>query len=165
MFTVVDIDCTLYSYSELALSQRGFAFSLLRRVLSGDSQVLYKIVDQTCKQYSPHIKERIQFLVEFFGEEKLVFYSSYPLTEKKQSLFSSFSMKVYSSFPQRKTAPEIQKLCGGSIKLIVGDRKEDRELARALSAQWKGYPYYDFHHLLRGASYTKAFISLVKGAT
>ena len=100
--------------------------------------------------------------MEFFGKEKLVFYSSYPLTEVKQSLFSSFPIKVYSSLPHRKSTQEIQKLCGGSIQLVIGDRKEDRELAQALGASWKGYPYYDFHHLFWGDSYTKAFISLVK---
>ena len=165
MFTVVDIDCTLYSYSELILSQKRFVFSLLRSVLSKNSHLLYNNVDRACEKYNSHIKERIQFLMEFFGEEKVVFYSSYPLTEMKKSFLSSFPMKAYSSFPHRKTAQEIQKLCGGSIKQVVGDRKEDRELAQSLGASWRGYPYYDFHHLLWGDSYTKAFISLVKGAT
>lgn len=165
MFTVVDIDCTLYSYSELILSQERFVFSLLRSVLSENSRLLYNNVDRACERYKSHIKERIQFLMEFFGEETVVFYSSYPLTETKKSLFSSFPMKVYSSFPHRKTTQEIQKLCEGTIKRVVGDRKEDRELAQTLGASWRGYPYYDFHHLFWGDSYTKAFISLVKGIT
>ena len=162
MFTVVDIDCTLYSYSELVLSQKRFVFSLLRSVLSGNSCLLYDNVDRVFEKYSSHIEKRIHFLMELFGGDKLVFYSSYPLTEVKKSLFSSFPMKIYSSFPQRKTAQEIQELCSGAIKLVIGDRKEDRILARDLNALWKGYPYYDFHHLLYGASYTKAFVSLMK---
>ena len=162
MFIVVDIDCTLYSYSELILSRKGVVFSLVRSALFGDSRFLYNSVDKTCEKYSTHIRERIQFLLEFFGQENLVFYSSYPLTETKQSILSSFSMKFYSSFPHRKTAREIQKLCGGPVNLVIGDRKGDRRLAQDLGSQWRGYPCYDFHHLLCGDAYTRAFVSLVR---
>ena len=161
MFVVVDIDCTLYSYMELALSQRGFAFSLFRSVLSGRSQSLYENVDKTFDKYAPHIGKRMDFLIQFFGEKNLLFYSSYPLTDTKKSFFSSFPVKVRSCFPLPKTVGELKKIHSGPVNLVIGDRREDRELSRHLSSFWRGCPYYNFHHLLSGPSYTKAFISLV----
>ena len=160
MFVVADIDCTLYSYMELALSQRGFAFSLFRSVLSGRSPLLYENVDKTFNKYAPHITERVEFLIQFFGEENLLFYSSYPLTDTKKLFFSSFPVKLRSSFPLLKNTREVKKIHGGPVDLVIGDRKEDKELSRHLNSLWRGYPYYDFHHLLSGPSYTRAFISL-----
>ena len=161
MFAVVDMDCTLYSYLELALSQRGFAFSLFRDALSGDPRPLYDSADRVFDRHARRLGERAQFLIRFFGRENLLFYSSYPLTRAKKSFFSSFDVKHSSSFPLPKTATEIKKIHKGPVDLVIGDRKEDRKLARQLNSLWRGYPYYNFHHLLSGSSYTRAFISLV----
>lgn len=162
MLTVVDMDCTLYSYMELALSQKGGAFSLLKSTLLKDSGKLYDSVDRACKKYSADICKRIQFLIDFLGKERIFIYSSYPLTKIKREIVSSFSIKFHSSFPDRKKADEVRKLFNSKADLVIGDRKEDRELSLELHSSWIGYPYYDFHHLLSGPSYTKAFIFLVK---
>ena len=147
---------------ELILSQKRGGLSLLKNALLKDSYGLYGNVDRVCKKHSNDIYKRIQFLIKFLGKEQIFIYSSYPLTEVKQKLISSFSIKFHSSFPNKKTAEEVKKLFSSEVSLVIGDRKEDRKLSLALHSSWIGYPYYDFHHLLFGSSYTEAFISLVK---
>lgn len=146
---------------ELALSQKGACFSLLKNTLTNDSLRLYDNVDRVCKKYSEDICERIQFLIDLLGEEQIFIYSSYPLTETKQKLISSFSVRYHSSFPYRKTAEEVRKIFSSQVDIVIGDRKEDRELSLKLNSLWTGCPYYDFRHLLLGSSYTRAFVSLV----
>lgn len=158
------MDCTLYSYMELALSQRGLCFSLLKSALAKDSRSLYNHVDKVCNKYSEDIGKRVQFISDLFGTEQVLIYSSYPLTETKQKLIASFSVKFHSSFPHRKTAKEVRSLVDSKVSLVIGDRKEDKELSLELNALWSGFPYYDFRHLLSGSSYTKAFSCLVKRA-
>ena len=163
MFAAVDIDCTLYSWAELAKSQGLHVFSLLAAKVKG-GRFLYDCADRVFEKQAPALGERLRFLESFFGAEGAALYSSYPLTEGKRKILSSFSLSFYSSFPKRKTAKEIRKLCGRFPDLVIGDRKEDRDLSQALGAFWAGYPFYDFHHLLSGPPYTKSFVSLVKTA-
>ena len=147
---------------ELALSQKGMCFSLAKSALADNSRQLYDSVDRVCKKYSGDICKRIQFLADLLGKEQVFIYSSYPLTETKQNLMASFPIKFHSSFPHRKTAGEVGKLFNSQVDLVIGDKKEDRELSLELQSLWIGYPYYDFHHLFFGSSYTTAFISLVR---
>lgn len=190
MLAVIDIDCTLYSYCELFLSQKGAKFPLRLRTDASSKEDIERFwrrgADRVFLKYRLHIEERARLSAALFsagGEErenrlqaegegradgtaaiaeKPLFYTSYPLTEVKKSLLAPFPFRLHSSFPKKKTAEEAVRLCGKSADLVIGDRKEDKELARALGAVWRGFPFYDFHHLLRGAAYTKAFLSLAK---
>ena len=187
LLAVIDIDCTLYSYCELFLSQKGTGFPF--RGLSASSKEAGERfwrqgADRTFLKFLPHIEERARLAAALLFEsgmerekprqakgegrektaaaERPLLYTSYPLTEVKKNLLAPFPFRLHSSFPKKKTAEEAVRLCGKSADLVIGDRKEDRELARALGAVWRGFPFYDFHHLLSGAAYTKAFLSLLK---
>ncbi len=157
---VVDMDCTLYSYSELALSQRAHVISLFYSLLK-DSNLLYANADKVFLKYSSHIKERINFLIQFFGQDNVFFYSSYPITDFKLKSLSNFKVLFHSSFPHKKTAKEVSKFCNKKIHLVIGDREIDKKLAKDLKSEWRGYPYYNYRHLLSGKTYTNSFISLV----
>ena len=163
MFAVIDIDCSLYSYSELARSQRLHVFSLLA-ARAGGPRPLHRAADRVFEKYAASLGGRLRFLESFFGAGGARLYTSYPLTEGKLRLLSSFSLPFDSSHPREKSAEEIRRLCRRSPDLIIGDRAGDRDLARDLGAFWAGCPFYDRRHLLSGASYTEAFAALVKKA-
>ena len=196
MLAIIDIDCTLYSYRELFLSQKGAGFPFRLRLRPGDfskeeaERFWRRGADRTFLKFRAHIEERARLSAALFSAggphrggqerrsrrqapregrpdetaaaEKPLFYTSYPLTEVKKKLLAPFPFRLHSSFPKKKSAEEALKICGKSADLVIGDRKEDKELARALGAVWRGFPFYDFHHLLRGAAYTEAFRSLLK---
>ena len=203
MLAIVDIDCTLYSYCELFLSQKDAVLPALRRAArrrAGASlekeeapRFWHEGADRACLKYRLRIEERARLLADLFlvsalsggaktqaggssspaGSQaagrplraaacKPLLYTSYPLTQLKKSLFSPLPFRLHSSFPKKKSADEALKLCGKRADLVIGDRKEDRELARALGAVWRGFAFYDFHHLLRGAAYTEALLSLAE---
>ncbi len=163
MFAVIDIDCSIYSWRELLAAQRLGALSLLAAKLRG-RRFLHEAADRALGRSGRDIAERLRFLEGLFSGGSAAFYTSYPLTERKREAFSSCSLSLRSSYPKKKSAGEIRRLCGKSPDLVIGDRREDRELARALGALWAGFPFYDAHHILSGPAYTKAFSRLVSDA-
>lgn len=167
MFAVIDIDCSLYSWRELLGAQRLKALSLAAAKARG-RRFLHEAADRVFGRSSRDIAKRLWVLEGLFSglsdEDGAALYTSYPLTKRKREAFSSFPLPVHSSYPEKKSAGEICGLCGRSPNLVIGDRREDRELARDLGALWAGFPFYDFHHLLSGPAYTKAFSCLVTDA-
>ena len=171
MLAIIDIDCTLYSYFEL------FQAAFFQSRLDGENRLSLekeeggrfwrRAADRAFLRSGPHIQERARLAAALFnnrarGGEKPLFYTSYPLTKVKKSLLSPLPIHLLSSFPKKKTAAEALRFCKRPPDLVIGDRKEDRDLARAAGAVWRGFPFYDFHHLLRGAAYTKALLSLIE---
>ena len=158
---VTDIDGTLYSYGEWIVSQKNLFQSVYGGVLNPRS-FLHESTDRVFKKYFLHIQERVRGLTRAFEDGQVMFYSGYPLTDVKQKLFKTFTIPVYSSFPKKKSGEELKKLCKNqNVVMVIGDSLQDRELARALRAGWRGYRFYEWPHFLTGRAYTRAFFKLL----
>ena len=133
----------------MALSQRVHLGSLLYSLYKGPD-LLHLNADKVFIKYSSQIKKRIDFLIQFFGEDNVFFYSSYPITPSKLKMLSQFNISFRSSFPDKKTKEDLLKSHNKKVTLVIGDRNVDKKLARDLESEWRGYPYYSYHQLLSG---------------
>ncbi len=150
---VMDIDCTIYSYTEFIHANWSSPRQSLEAFAGYARARSFPAVDRLWRSYESEIERRLLLLKER-AAPRLVFVSAFPIEGPKRETFAKMGLEALSTFPASKLSWFPDK---GRARFVFGDRLSDCRLAMRLGVPWAGLPFWHRAHRQSGAKFTQTF--------